>query len=162
MADIGGTFACLLLATAPGMFEHTAVLRSADDADFHAAVSAHLASLPGAQVLQAAVAMASPIESDSVRMTHHHWQFSTEQLRERLGLQTLVVNDSTALAMAPPRLRLQQRRRGAGFGSARPPSSAGPGHRHSSCCCAAWRPRPGRVVGAEASLATPAATQNTH
>ena len=125
LADIGGTFARFTLETAPGVFEHTAVLRSADHADFHAAVSAYLASLPGVAVLQAAVAMANPVEGDSVRMTNYHWQFSIEQMRERLGLQTLVVvNDFTALAMALPRLTPQQRRQ-VGGGSTRERSVIG-------------------------------------
>ena len=125
LADIGGTFARFTLETAPGVFEHTAVLRSADHADFHAAVSAYLAGLPGVQVLQAAVAIANPVEGDLVRMTNYHWQFSIEQMRQRLGLLTLVVvNDFTALAMALPRLTPQQRRQ-VGGGSTRERSVIG-------------------------------------
>jgi glucokinase len=57
------------------------------------------------------VAIANPVEGDQVRMTNYHWEFSIEQMRERLGLQTLVVvNDFTALALALPRLRPSQRR----------------------------------------------------
>ncbi len=100
--------------TAPGRFEHLASLRCAEHADFHAAVCAYLAGLPAhAQGLleHAAVAIANPVEGDQVRMTNYHWQFSNEQMRQRLGLQTLVVvNDSTALAMALPGLSAAQRR----------------------------------------------------
>jgi len=114
IADIGGTYARFTLETAPGQFEHTASLRCADHADFHAAVTAYLASLPDGQVEQlqhAAVAIANPVEGDQVRMTNYHWQFSIEQMRERLRLQTLVVvNDFTALALALPRLLPSQRR----------------------------------------------------
>ena len=114
IADIGGTYARFTLETAPGQFEHTASLRCADHADFHAAVTAYLASLPGGHVEQlqhAAVAIANPVEGDQVRMTNYHWQFSIEQMRERLRLQTLVVvNDFTALALALPRLLPSQRR----------------------------------------------------
>ena len=111
IADIGGTYARFTVETAPGHFEHTASLRCADHVDFHAAVSAYLATLPTQAFEHAAVAIANPVEGDQVRMTNYHWQFSIEQMRQRLGLQTLVVvNDFTALALALPRLLPAQRR----------------------------------------------------
>jgi len=111
IADIGGTYARFALETAPGAFEHAASLRCAEHADFHAAVSAYMATLPPLGIEHAAVAIANPVEGDQVRMTNYHWQFSIEQMRERLGLRTLVVvNDFTALALALPRLLPSQRR----------------------------------------------------
>ena len=125
IADIGGTYARFALETAPGRFEHAASLRCAEHADFHAAVSAYLATLPGGPVAHAAVAIANPVEGDEVRMTNYHWQFSIEQMRERLRLDTLVVvNDFTALAMAVPRLAAQDRRQ-VGGGQAREGSVIG-------------------------------------
>ncbi len=119
LADIGGTYARFALELAPGRLAHMASLRCAAHADFHAAVSAYLQALPpgalgagsGQALEHAAVAIANPVEGDRVRMTNYHWQFSIEQMRQRLGLQTLVVvNDFTALAMALPRLAPGQRR----------------------------------------------------
>ena len=115
LADIGGTFARFTLEVAPGVFEHSASLRCADHADFHAAVSAYLSSCPatarGAGIRNAAIAIATPVSGDQVRMTNYHWQFSIEQMRERLQLDNLVVvNDFTALAMALPSLLPNQRR----------------------------------------------------
>ena len=114
LADIGGTYARFTVETAPGAFEHTASLRCAEHADFHAAVSAYLGGLPGGAVPHiehAAIAIANPVEGDEVRMTNYHWRFSIEQMRQRLALTTLVVvNDFTALAMALPRLTSAQRR----------------------------------------------------
>lgn len=110
LADIGGTYARFALETGPGEFTQIASLRCADHADFHAAVSAYLKSLSwpdsGAQqIAHAAIAIANPVEGDRVRMTNYHWQFSIDEMRQRLGLDTLVVvNDFTALAMALPRL----------------------------------------------------------
>ena len=128
LADIGGTYARFTVETAPAVFQHTASLRCADHADFHAAVSAYLAGLPAGQVPQiehAAIAIANPVEGDEVRMTNYHWQFSIEQMRQRLGLQTLVVvNDFTALAMSLPRLVPNQRRQ-VGGGLARDRSVVG-------------------------------------
>ncbi len=114
LADIGGTYARFIIETAAGVFLHSASLRCADHADFHAAVSAYLAGLKtaGAVPIQhAAIAIANPVEGDEVRMTNYSWRFSIEQTRQRLGLETLVVvNDFTALAMALPRLAPSQRR----------------------------------------------------
>ena len=109
LADIGGTYARFAVETSPEQFEHQASLRCADHANFHAAVTAYMANLPAAHIDHAAVAIANPVEGDQVRMTNYHWEFSIEQMRERLGLQTLVVvNDFTALALALPRLRPSQ------------------------------------------------------
>ncbi|MDP1899593.1 MAG: glucokinase [Rubrivivax sp.] len=128
LADIGGTYARFTLETAPSVFEQTASLRCAAHADFHAAVTAYLAGLPadGARRIEhAAIAIANPVEGDDVRMTNYHWQFSIEQMRQRLNLETLVVvNDFTALAMALPRLAPGQRRQ-VGGGAARENSVVG-------------------------------------
>jgi glucokinase len=105
-------------------------LRCADHADFHAAVSAYLQGLNwpdgGPQLIaHAAVAIANPVEGDRVRMTNYHWQFSIDEMRQRLGLDTLVVvNDFTALAMALPRLADADVRQ-VGGGQARRPSVIG-------------------------------------
>jgi glucokinase len=128
LADIGGTYARFALEMSPGRFEHTASLRSADHPDFQAAVTAYLAGLPAAvaaSIEHAAVAIANPVEGDEVRMTNYHWHFSSEDLRQRLGLLTLVVvNDFTALAMALPRLLPSQRRQ-VGGGTVREHSVVG-------------------------------------
>jgi glucokinase len=125
IADIGGTYARFAIETAPGRFERTASLRCADHADFHAAVTAYLATVPRIALQHAAIAIANPVEGDQVRMTNYHWRFSIEEMRERLQLQTLVVvNDFTALAMALPRLTASHRRQ-VGGGSPRERSVVG-------------------------------------
>jgi glucokinase len=130
LADIGGTYARFALELGPGEFTQMVSLRCADHADFHAAVSAYLAHLSWAdggpqQIAHAAVAIANPVEGDRVRMTNYHWQFSIDEMRQRLGLDTLVVvNDFTALAMALPRLADADVRQ-VGGGQARRPSVIG-------------------------------------
>jgi glucokinase len=105
IADIGGTFARFALEVAPGSFTRQCSLRSADHADFAAAVRAYLDTLPAGRVAHAAVAIANPVDGDLVRMTNYPWAFSIEQVRQQLGFDTLlVVNDFTALAMSLPRL----------------------------------------------------------
>jgi glucokinase len=114
LADIGGTYARFALEVAPGVFEHPVSLRCADYVDFYAAVKAYLSALPTTpldHIKNAAVAIANPVSGDEVRMTNYHWQFSIEQMRERLQFDHLVVvNDFTALAMALPSLLPHQRR----------------------------------------------------
>ncbi len=125
IADIGGTYARFAVETASGRFEHAASLRCADHADFHAAITTYLGGLPKLAIQHAAIAIANPVEGDQVRMTNYHWQFSIEQMRERLGLDTMVVvNDFTALAMALPKLTADQRRQ-VGPGTPREPSVIG-------------------------------------
>ncbi len=128
LADIGGTYARFAVEVAPGVFECAASLLCADHADFEAAVNAYRHGLPSGvatAVEHAAVAIANPVEGDEVRMTNYHWRFSSEQMRQRLQLQTLVVvNDFTALAMALPRLSPGQRRQ-VGGGVAREHSVVG-------------------------------------
>jgi glucokinase len=128
IADIGGTFARFALEVAPHVFEQSASLRCEDFADFHAAVTAYLSGLkdvaPGS-IKHAAVAIANPVSGDEVRMTNYHWQFSIEQMRQRLHFDNLVVvNDFTALAMSVPSLTAQQRRQFGG-GTAVPRSVVG-------------------------------------
>jgi glucokinase len=131
LADIGGTYARFTLEIGPGEFTQMASLRCADHADFHAAVRAYLAGLNWQdlggpqQIAHAAIAIANPVEGDRVRMTNYHWQFSIDEMRQRLALDTLVVvNDFTALAMALPRLAEVDVRQ-VGGGQARRPSVIG-------------------------------------
>ncbi len=105
IADIGGLYARFAIETSYGEFAKQRSLRCADFPSFEAAMSAYLNSLKSATVAHAAVAMANPVDGDQVRMTNYHWQFSIEETRVNLGLETLVVvNDFTSLAMALPRL----------------------------------------------------------
>ena len=114
LADIGGTYARFTLEVAPGVLEHNASLHCQEHADFYAAVTAYLAGLPrevAVTIRNAAVAIATPVAGDQVRMTNYHWKFSIEQMRARLHFDNLVVvNDFTALAMALPSLLPHQRR----------------------------------------------------
>lgn len=108
IADIGGLYARFALETSYGEFTQQRSLRCADFPSFEAAMSAYLSSLKNSQVAHAAVAIANPVDGDQVRMTNYHWQFSIEETRASLKLETLVVvNDFTSLAMALPRLSSQ-------------------------------------------------------
>ena len=105
IADIGGLYARFAIELERGQFTHQASLRCADHPSMEQAVRAYLDSVAPLQVAHAAIAVANPVEGDQVRMTNYHWQFSIEETRQSLGLDTLVVvNDFTALAMALPKI----------------------------------------------------------
>lgn len=116
LADVGGTNARFAIETAPRVFEAVNVLSCKQYASLGAAITAYLASPEAAPhaaaIRNAAIAIANPVDGDTVSMTNHTWSFSIAALREELNLSTLlVVNDFTALAMALPHLRPSQRAR---------------------------------------------------
>jgi len=125
LADIGGTNARFALQSQAGGVDDVEVLAVADYPTPGAAICAYLANARGRglasdSVRHAALAIANPVEGDAIRMTNSHWHFSTEALRQELGLTTLlVVNDFAALAMALPHLALEGRRQ-VGGGAAQP------------------------------------------
>ena len=115
LADIGGTNARFALEIAPGQTDQIVVLPCADHASLTQALRVYLA-LPavaaagGALIRDAGIAIANPVDGDSVRMTNHHWEFSIAAMRAELALRTLVVvNDFTALARSLPLLSSAQK-----------------------------------------------------
>lgn len=108
LADVGGTNARFALELGPGHIVAIEVLRCAAHPTLLDAMRAYLA-LPAVaaygSVRHAAIAIANPVTGDYVRMTNHHWAFSTEEVRCAIGFDTfVVVNDFSALAMALPHL----------------------------------------------------------
>jgi glucokinase len=97
IADIGGLYARFVIETSYGEFAQQRSLRCADFPSFEAAMAAYLGSLKSGPVLHAAVAIANPVDGDQVRMTNYHWQFSIEETRVNLGLETLVVVNDLSL-----------------------------------------------------------------
>ncbi|HEV2186927.1 MAG TPA: glucokinase [Stellaceae bacterium] len=106
VGDIGGTNARFGLVEPDGRLLHSSVLADADYAGLGEAIEAYLAGRGGLpRPREAAIAVASPITGDAVRMTNHPWAFSISELRSRLGFVRLeVINDFTAQALALPHL----------------------------------------------------------
>ncbi|MCP1674887.1 glucokinase [Natronocella acetinitrilica] len=106
LADIGGTNARFAIQQATGGApEQQRVLACADHATLTEAVEAYLITTDGPRPKQAAMAIATPVTGDHVRMTNHHWSFSIEQTRRALHLAELhLLNDFTAQALAVPHL----------------------------------------------------------
>jgi len=80
--------------------------------------------------VNACLAIACPVDTDSISMTNLPWKFSQKQLKEELGLNSLtLINDYTAIAMAIPLLTDQQKVKiGQGEAEAKQPIAVcGPG-----------------------------------
>lgn len=104
-ADIGGLYARFAIETEKGVLSRQASLRCSDYQGIEDVVRAYMGSIASLQIKHAAITVANPVDGDRVRMTNYHWQFSIEEMRRSLDLETLVVvNDFTALAMALPKL----------------------------------------------------------
>lgn len=106
LADVGGTNARFAWQTGPNSPPHgvRSLPASAHDSLLDA-VQSYLQLGGHGPAAQACIAIATAVQGDLVRMTNHHWSFSTEALRQQLGLQRLlVINDFTALALALPSL----------------------------------------------------------
>jgi glucokinase len=103
LADIGATHARFALEIAPGVLRNVAVLLCDDYPGIVPLLNAYLDQTGAGRISHAAFALANPISGDFIRMTNRDWQFSTDEVRRTLGLNTLlIVNDFTALAMALP------------------------------------------------------------
>jgi glucokinase len=104
LADIGGTNARFALAR-PGKPAYGAhVLRTKEYGGPAQAVAAYLRLKAGGRLPAAgAIAVAGPIQGDSVTFTNAPWRFSIRDLRRETGIVDLaVLNDFEALAWALP------------------------------------------------------------
>ena len=107
VGDIGGTNARFGLVSPDGSLLHSRVLADADYPGIAEAIEAYLTDRGGLpRPRRGAIAIASPVTGDEVRMTNHPWAFSISALQKRLGFQRLaVINDFTAQALALPHLK---------------------------------------------------------
>jgi len=105
IADIGGTHARFALCTSVADIEKIGVVNSADFPTIVEAIRHYLGRHGNPPVKHAVIGIANPVLGDQVSMTNFKWEFSIEQTRQALDLDTLhVINDFTALALALPYL----------------------------------------------------------
>jgi glucokinase len=107
IADIGGTNARFALtdprAPQPEL-QHVHSLPGERFASLQHAAEHYLAQV-GATPRRAALAVASPVTGDAIRLTNRSWSFSRRELQASLGLAQLeVINDFGAVAWAVPGL----------------------------------------------------------
>lgn len=120
VGDIGGTNARFAILDENDRPCRPATLRCDDFSSLSAAITAFLAENQVAQVTAAAIAVATPITGDRVKLTNNHWSFSIDDTRAQLGIERLhVVNDFTALALSVPHLPANEIIQ-VGAGAARP------------------------------------------
>lgn len=107
IADVGGTnarFALTDTTTATPSVLQPASLCNAEFASLQHAVEHYLASV-GVKPQRAAIAVASPVAADEIRLTNRAWSFSRCELQQTLALTDLrVLNDFGAVAWAVPAL----------------------------------------------------------
>ena len=112
VADIGGTnarFALTDLAAPTVELQHARALRNADFASVQHAVEHYIAEV-GIRPDRAALAVASPVGQDEIRLTNRAWSFSRSELQATLGLDELrMLNDFGAIAWAVPSLAADAR-----------------------------------------------------
>ena len=105
VGDVGGTNARFALLDSDGRLYSSSTLRTDDFPSLAEAIRTYLAEHDLEQVEAAAIAVATPVVGDSVKLTNNHWSFSIEKTRVELAIQRLhVVNDFTALALSVPHL----------------------------------------------------------
>jgi glucokinase len=111
VGDIGATNARFGLVSPQGDQLHTRTLPVHDYPTISDAIIAYVGDRGGLPMpRQGAIAIASAITGDRVAMTNHPWSFSISALQAQLGLDRLeVVNDFTALALALPHLKPEDR-----------------------------------------------------
>jgi len=107
VADIGGTnarFALTDLGASAATLLQARALRNAEFASLQHAAEHYLAEV-GCAPRRAAVAVASPISGDEIRLTNRAWSFNRGELQQRLGLdELLLLNDFGAVAWSIPAL----------------------------------------------------------
>jgi glucokinase len=109
VADVGGTN--IRLATVvDGQIENIKKYLCNDFKHIADVIDVYCAQFPALQFEAGCIAIACPVNDDHIKMTNHSWQFSVEQTRQRLSLNSLlVINDFTAVAMCVPVLTEQQK-----------------------------------------------------
>lgn len=111
VADIGGTNArfALVTGTENGQFliENLQILNGSEYTGFADALQAYMDGLDTSiKPVSACVAIAGPIEGDSVKMTNLSWSFSQQAIRDQFGFEKFAaINDFGALAVATSALR---------------------------------------------------------
>ena len=106
VGDIGGTNARFALADLDtGEISQIKIYSGLDFPTLEECAKKFLSDV-NTQVKHACIAIACPVTGDFVQMTNHTRKFSTKEMKESMGLDTLeIINDFTAVSMAIPALK---------------------------------------------------------
>lgn len=107
VGDIGGTNARFGLVDSGSVRPHSIrQYRCEDFVSLPEAIDAYLSDLYRVRITNAAIAVATPIVGDTIRLTNNHWVFSRQALQQKFGFTTLhFVNDFSVQALAIPHLQ---------------------------------------------------------
>lgn len=117
VADIGGTNARLALLDPGGKPQQPVTYQCESMPGLVAAIRQFVSEQPvHVDIGVAAVAVATPVLGDRVKLTNSDWSFSIDEVKQTLELDRFeVVNDFTALALSVPELNNDETRQiGAG------------------------------------------------
>jgi glucokinase len=111
VADLGGTRIRIALVH-ENRIENAVTWLCSDFPDLASALGQFLKSIAGDRLpAEAAIAVACPVDGDTIELTNRDWSFSVSKLQRELGLRRLVtVNDFSALSIALPCLSDNQTR----------------------------------------------------
>ena len=102
VADVGGTNIRLAQET-NGQISHIKKYLCKDYATIQDAILTYFAEFPAVKFSAGCIGIACPTNSDTIKMTNHHWAFSVKELTQGLSLDWLqVINDYTAVSMSLP------------------------------------------------------------
>ncbi len=107
IADIGGTNVRFALQERGGKPRHVAVYRASEHKSFPGLLRTYLKRWnPNPRPVEAAFAIACPIDGDLINLSNSPWSFSLDNLRRSFKLERLeVTNDFAAVALALPDLK---------------------------------------------------------
>ena len=101
VGDIGGTNARLAICNLADGSLSDPIIYSALENDSLESVIQKFRQDTKVSFNAACIAIACPVDQDYIKMTNNPWEFSKRQLKENLGLETLmVINDFTAMCMS--------------------------------------------------------------
>jgi len=101
VADIGGTNTRVALGDRAGKLHNICTLKNIEINDLRDPLAEMTAS--GAVVTDAVLAVAGPVDGETVSITNHPWKISQAGLKNALGLRSLtLINDFLAAAYAVP------------------------------------------------------------
>lgn len=103
VADVGGTnvrFALVETGSTELQFQHTCLCVEYDSLADAATHYLKQTGIAAEHVRSASLALACPVNSDSIQFTNNHWSFKKSELAKALQLDTaLFLNDFTAMAL---------------------------------------------------------------
>lgn len=104
VADIGGTFARFSRVHLDTLImDKVEIYSCVDYSSFDAVLLMYQEQYSLHDLEQVAVAIACPVLDDQICMTNAHWNFSINEVKQKLGLSELIVlNDFNSIAMSLP------------------------------------------------------------